>query len=638
MDLTKIFLLVYTILVSTHLIWIIAGLRTGSRYYIEKHELNWSRIWAKAAIIFAIGLTYLSMPTWIAYVPLGIEPNSLKSIHVWVYLALGITLISAVAGEWIQSQNEIKNKLPTIVFGGLFAGFSHMIFIAVISSSLRSPEEVTYYLTFYAMMVGVYIIARRVFEINLIKISRGLAFDLRQSLVRKIYASTYQRFERIEKGKVYAVLNDDANVIAGGASIVANVALSAITILGSFIYMTILDFQITLLILMVLVVMAGIFYFVERKATHLFEKARDEGNTLMNLIDGMVHGAKELNLRMISRLRYKADILKSARKNRDLTIKASNRMLNADLLGDTLLLSLLALIVFGLPVFNASVETGFLASFLVVILYVLGPIQMILRSIPNLMQVGVSWRRVKAFTRELQDENPRLQPVASGDIEPVEELEVSEVYFNYEQDNPSEKSFGVGPINFKISVGEVAFVIGGNGSGKSTFAKLLSGLYRPDKGEILVNGKPIEGLELGRHFSAVFNPPYLFKKLYGLEEGNVDTEKAQELLDLFELPKRVTITKDKFNTVDLSSGQRKRLALVQCYLQDAPIFLFDEWAADQDPTYRRLFYTKLIPEMRAAGKMVITITHDDHYFHLADQVLEMRGGMLVEKLPEVIEA
>jgi putative ATP-binding cassette transporter len=187
-------------------------------------------------------------------------------------------------------------------------------------------------------------------------------------------------------------------------------------------------------------------------------------------------------------------------------------------------------------------------------------------------------------------------------------------------------------MNLVIGPGEILFIIGGNGSGKTTLAMLLLGLYLPEEGSIYLNGVAV-GQDNVRHyrnrFSAVFADFHLFRHVL------VDGERAQEqerqaarYLDKLGVGHKVSVVDGQFSTIDLSSGQRKRLALVSAYLEDWPVYLFDEWAADQDPVFKRVFYTELLPELKARGKTVIVISHDDAYFAQADRVLRLQDGQL----------
>ena len=176
----------------------------------------------------------------------------------------------------------------------------------------------------------------------------------------------------------------------------------------------------------------------------------------------------------------------------------------------------------------------------------------------------------------------------------------------------------------------LVFIVGGNGSGKSTLAKLIAGLYVPDAGEILLDGILVDdrNRELYRQlFSTVFADFYLFDRLLGLGLQDLDAQ-AKTYLEQLQLTHKVTIENGKLSTTALSQGQRKRLALLTAYLEDRPIYLFDEWAADQDPFFREIFYQQLLPELKQRGKAVLVISHDDRYFHLADRLLKLDYGQI----------
>jgi putative ATP-binding cassette transporter len=177
-------------------------------------------------------------------------------------------------------------------------------------------------------------------------------------------------------------------------------------------------------------------------------------------------------------------------------------------------------------------------------------------------------------------------------------------------------------------MGELVFLTGGNGSGKTTLAKLLMGLYIPEGGEVLIDGQKVtdETRDAYRQsFSAVFSDYFLFDSLLGVESAEVDT-RARAYLDELQLNHKVEITEGVLSTTDLSSGQRKRLALLTAYMEDRPVYLFDEWAADQDPQFKEIFYYQLLPELRSRGKLVIVISHDDRYYHIADRVIKLDYG------------
>ena len=105
-------------------------------------------------------------------------------------------------------------------------------------------------------------------------------------------------------------------------------------------------------------------------------------------------------------------------------------------------------------------------------------------------------------------------------------------------------------------------------------------------------------------------------------------QRGNELLAKLHLQNKVKVQDGAFTTLTLSQGQRKRLALVVAYLENRPFLVFDEWAADQDPVFKEIFYHELLPELRAMGKTILVISHDDRYFHLADRLIRMENGRL----------
>jgi putative ATP-binding cassette transporter len=208
------------------------------------------------------------------------------------------------------------------------------------------------------------------------------------------------------------------------------------------------------------------------------------------------------------------------------------------------------------------------------------------------------------------------------------------IRFSY-VDRFSEKAFQIGPIDFDLEPGELVFITGGNGSGKSTFLRVLSGLYPPDSGEITLDGRRITDLTRDEYrslISGIFFDYHLFKRLYGITDP--DPSEVDRLLTQFRLAEKTGLTDGEFRTLDLSGGQRRRLALIVSLLEKRPILLLDEWTAEQDPEFRRKFYDELLPNLMEAGTTVVVITHDDRYLDELDlpaRRIRMDEGRIVEQ-------
>lgn len=224
------------------------------------------------------------------------------------------------------------------------------------------------------------------------------------------------------------------------------------------------------------------------------------------------------------------------------------------------------------------------------------------------------------------DDCPITRTTQFPAFERIEILDVTRSYHREKEDD----RFTLGPITLEFRPGELVYLVGGNGSGKSTLAKVITGLYSPESGVIKLNGKPITDQNRDDYrqlFSVVFADFYLFDNLLSKTGKDLDVQ-AREYLSLLHLEHKVKVKDGALSTTSLSQGQRKRLALLNAYLEDRPFYLFDEWASDQDPLFKEVFYTQLLPELKARNKTVLVITHDDHYFHLADRIVKLDYGKI----------
>lgn len=207
-------------------------------------------------------------------------------------------------------------------------------------------------------------------------------------------------------------------------------------------------------------------------------------------------------------------------------------------------------------------------------------------------------------------------------------IEIRDTEFHYV--NPGgDRGFQIGPLNLKITKGETLFIVGGNGSGKTTMLKMLSLLYYPSSGEILINEERIGDAQIISYremFSGIFSDFHLFAKMYGFTREELDLIKP--LLKKMKLEQKTNLREDRFTTLKLSTGQRKRLAMIVTLLEDKPILIFDEWAAEQDADFREYFYDTILPELKEKGKTIFVVTHDERYQGLADRVVQMDYGKI----------
>jgi cyclic peptide transporter len=614
-------------------VWVIKGIITGERKF--------KTIGLKSVLKLFLGLLLTTPFIFGIYlIPKALMGFSWEAAIVWApnsFLIGCILFVSAVFGIWILSaistliptKNQYYRSLPMIVVLSIMSGLANMTIILLLINAIGSEAKVTYLLYYFILVLIFYISSRKTVQTKLINISLSIVYELRMKLINKIFLSSFQKFEKIDNGRVYATLNQDTATISNSVNILISLISNTITIVGVFVYLGTISLIATVFILIVIACVAVLYFIVSKKTRILFEQARDTANIFSGLIDGLLYGFKELSLSGLKKNEYTKEVDVSCLELRNKSGLALVKFVNAFLIGETLLIMVLGTVSFLIPFLFPEIPNYKLLGFIMIVLYLIGPINGVLSSIPNIMQIKVSWKRIKFF---INDINPDLKlmdilKVKNKEID-IKSLSAKGLIFEYKNGN-EDNSFKVGPINLNINSGEILFVIGGNGSGKSTLANLLTGLYIADEGFIEVNGKKINSNELGGLYSTIFSNHHIFKKLYGIDTDN-KKEELDYLLKLLRLEEKVSIDNGSFSTIDLSNGQRKRLSLMKCFLEDSQIYLFDEWAADQDPEYKKIFYRELLPKMKKQGKIVIAITHDDNYFDVADRIIKMDMGKLVK--------
>jgi putative ATP-binding cassette transporter len=254
--------------------------------------------------------------------------------------------------------------------------------------------------------------------------------------------------------------------------------------------------------------------------------------------------------------------------------------------------------------------------------------------LPSLGRTGVALQNISSLGLSLRSHG--REEVVAQRLAAPRIIEFKGVTYSYREGDS--RGFVVGPLDLTIHHGEIVFITGGNGSGKTTLMKLLVGLYRPDKGTILCDGEPITPATEAAYreqFSTVFSDYHLFDELLGLDRLHLDQE-AEGYLEQLDLKNKVEVRDGKLSTTNLSQGQRKRLALLTAYLEGRPVYVFDEWAADQDPRFKSVFYHELITDLKRKGKTVIVISHDDHYYDGADRIVKLVDGRIEGPEPEFI--
>lgn len=474
-------------------------------------------------------------------------------------------------------------------------------------------------------------VTRFISEVLLARVSQGALFRLRLQICRQIAAAPLRDLEKLGEHRLMAALTDDIPAITGALTFIPILCINVAVVITGFVYLSLLSAKVLLAVLGFFLLGVITYQLSVLKATREFRAARQHLDDLFNHFRDLTGGIKEIKLHRRRRRAFLSDVLEAtAASLRARYVAGMTTHAAADSWGQTLVFVVVGLILFALPSVQ-TIELPTLTAYTITLLYLMGPLQAVMNTVPFLGRASVAMQKIEALGMKLSalgaDDQATAEP---GDDLKLKRLEMHGVVHTYRREG-EDNNFTLGPVNLTILPGEIVFLTGGNGSGKTTFAKLLTGLYVPEAGEILLNGEAItdETREFYRqHFSVVFSDFHLFESLLGMNKASLD-DRARARLAQLQLDHKVQIKEGTFSTTELSHGQRKRLALLTAYMEDRPIYVFDEWAADQDPQFREIFYFQLLPELKARGKAVLVISHDDRFYHIADRIMRLDYGKVV---------
>jgi len=517
------------------------------------------------------------------------------------------------------------------VVAGLAGGGFSAALIAVINTALNNAESSGKWLAvgFFGFLVA-RAIANAAARLLLNRFTQETLVSLNRNLCRRVLATPLSQLERIGIARILATLTHDVAMLGWAAQTLPSLAMNVAVIGSCAMYLGWLSWSTLILLTCVMSSGAVVYRVLVKRAYRYLQRARDTRDLLYRHLRALTEGMKELKLHAARREAFFSEQIAPTTDalQRD-ALSGVRHHIVADTWSQLLFYGLVGGILFAAPAVQ-GIESKTLTGYVVVMLYVMSPVWSAMEAWAVFAQARISLKKVHDLGLSLEAAGARRGQTEDQAAERAwERLELDGVTFAYPADSEG-RAFVLGPLDFTLKKGELLFVVGGNGSGKSTFMKVLTGLYGSQAGSIRLDGRLVtdENREwYCSHFSAVFTDFYLFDTLLGLRGPDLDDRAGRYLVEL-ELDSKVQISEGAFSTTALSQGQRKRLALLTAFLEDRSIYVFDEWAADQDPHYRQIFYERLLPELRDRGKSIVVISHDDRYYHLGDRVVKLDYGTL----------
>lgn len=535
-----------------------------------------------------------------------------------------------------------RSRLLKYIFLGILSGLWSFLFVnlvtqvvsLIMAGNFKSISKE--YIIIFASVILLFIWTRKTISSAIIEISQKLFWDLRKQILSLALKANYQQFSN-QKVEINSAIVNDVQILTQASLNIINFLTSAIVAIACLIYLASISFILFSITLAIALFGIIIYHFSSGKNIRDFEKVRNLENDFLVNLNAILNGFKEIYMEpKKGKSIYDHQISKIANDSYKKNIAAFTGFLNNQISGQILFYILISsiLLFFSIVLEIKAEET---VSFIFILLYVLNSIEAVMLLLPGLMRARISANHMMDLKNKLEEtnfSNPIPEKYTSKDQ--FEQLTVRNLEFSYKKlDQP----FSIGPISFDIRKAEVVFIYGGNGSGKTTFVHSILGLCLPVEGEIRLNGIIINKDNYPFYktlFAVVFSDFYLFDQLLYID--HFDLEKWNYYLKLFEIEDKIKMEGMHFSTTDLSTGQRKRLALIASLMEQKPILVIDEWAADQDPYFRMKFYMEIVPLLKKDGITIIAITHDDKYYHCADKLYKMEEGKLIEESIKVYES
>jgi putative ATP-binding cassette transporter len=531
-------------------------------------------------------------------------------------------------------RREMHGSLPKLLFMSALGGISTAAILAAINTGMQGKSNLWAAMLF---VISLFLFIKTQYYVTITTTAEieAIIHKMRLRLMDLVRHSELLEMEEIGRARIVAAITSDTAVLTQASNLLAFTIQGAVLIFFVAIYVAFLSLA-AIVITIIVVGTAGVIFHLRNKrlAAEKQEAAAWERRLYDRLTD-FLDGFKEVRLNIARSNDLFADAVDVSRTAANIKIRSQAETFKLIVSSQVSMYVLLGAVVFVAPQFSESLGGASLTKTTTALMFVVGACFGLVQSIPVLLIANAAADRISQLEITLRTTATTVKEREIKVPKRFDKIEMHNIVFRY-VDKFSDTTFQIGPLDFTLQAGELVFITGGNGSGKSTFLRVLAGLYPPDSGEITLDGMRINDSTRDAYralMSAIFFDNHLFRRLYGIPEpepGEVD-----RLLAQFRLADKTSLSSDgEFRTLDLSGGQRRRLALIVSLLEKRPVLLLDEWTAEQDPEFRRKFYDELLPNMRKAGLTVVVITHDDRYLDELDlpaRRIRMDEGRIIEQ-------
>jgi putative ATP-binding cassette transporter len=530
-------------------------------------------------------------------------------------------------------RREMHGSLPRLLVMSALGGLSTAAILAAINAGLQGSGSL-WAATLFLVALFLFIKTQYYVTITTTAEIEAIIHKIRLRVMDHIRRSELLPIEAIGRSRIVAAITSDTAVLTQASNMLSFSIQGAVLVFFVAIYVAFLSLAAIVTTILVIGVAGVIFHYKNRRLAAEKQKSAEWEGRLFDRLTDFLDGFKEVRLNAARSMDLFEDASEVSRTAANIKINSQAETFKLIVTSQISMYVLIGAVVFVAPQFSEALGGLTLTKTTTALMFIVGACFGLVQSIPILLNANAAADRIEQLEIELQATASALDAAGSAAPSRFDAIEMTGIQFRY-VDKFSEATFKIGPIDFSLHPGELVFITGGNGSGKSTFLRVLAGLYPPDSGQIRLNGQQINDETRDKYrslMSAIFFDYHLFRKLYGIPDP--EPAEVDQLLRQFRLDTKTGVTNGEFRTLDLSGGQRRRLALIVSLLEKRPILLLDEWTAEQDPEFRRKFYDELLPDLMRAGATVVVITHDDRYLnelHLPARRIHMDEGRIVEQ-------